>query len=210
MAPRPGGGGLVILPHKSWNVWNRDNKAQVAKDEEANRQLIEAKEKCKREVLQEIRFQRLNGLTISKQEEEERIQYALDNMDINDYIDDKSMRDIAKNINDKIQREKEMMEESATNKSTKKRKYKDMNLSEEQIKHLPRKRHKRNDITLIEDHYNQKSNFEFDPNQYHEIESNYKKNNEKLMNCKIKKESKYDSDHSHPKPRPNTPGVRST
>lgn len=28
-----GGGGLRILPHKSWNVWNRDNIEKVKKDE---------------------------------------------------------------------------------------------------------------------------------------------------------------------------------
>ena len=192
----PGGGGLVILPHKSWNVWNRDNKAKVAKDEEAHRQLIQAKARCKREVLQEIRFERLNGLNISQQEEDQRVQYALDNMDINDYIDDKSMRDIAKNINDKIQREKEMEESSSNYKNkNKKRKFKDMNLTEEQIKHLPRKRHKRNDVTIIEDHYNQKTNFEFDPDEYHEIKrKDYKKNNEKLMETEDKHKMNHNSD----------------
>eukprot|EP01083_Nonionella_stella_P231829 818376_1 len=136
MAPHPGGGGLVILPHKSWNVWNQDNKAKVAADEQANAELISAKQQCRKQILQEIRFERLNGEQISKQEEEKRIQHALDTININDYIKDDTMRNIAKNINDKQQRE-----EMKSNKN--KRKLSDIHLSEEQIKYGPRKRHKR-------------------------------------------------------------------
>ena len=198
MAPRPipGGGGLVILPHKSWNVWNQDNKAKVARDEAANKKLIEAKEECKRQTLQQIRFERLTGKVISRQEEEQRVQHALDNMDINDYIHDESMRDIAQNINDKKQRE---MEENDTSNNhnknkKKKRKLKDMNLTEEQIKYQPRKRHKRNDVTIIEDHYNEKSKFKFDPSQYDKKEDyDYRKRNDQLM----KKEDINTNSHSH-------------
>lgn len=35
-------GRLVILPHKSWNVWNRDNREKVAKDEREFREQQEA------------------------------------------------------------------------------------------------------------------------------------------------------------------------
>ena len=163
MPPRPGGGGLVILPKKSWNVWNQDNKAKVAKDEAANAQLIEAKEKCRRQTLQQIRFERLNGETITKEEEEGRIQHAVDTMDINDYIEDQSMQEIAKNINDRLQREQE---EGDSTSNRKKRKHRSMTLTEEEMKFKPRKRHKRNDVTMIEDHYSQKSKFQFDPVQY--------------------------------------------
>eukprot|EP01084_Bolivina_argentea_P283158 484887_1 len=177
MAPHPGGGGLVILPHKSWNVWNQDNKAKVAADEQANAELISAKQQCRKQILQEIRFERLNGEQISKQEEEKRIQHALDTININDYIKDDTMRNIAKNINDKQQRE-----EMKSNKN--KRKLTDIHLSEEQIKYGPRKRHKRNDVFIIEDHYNNKTQFEFDPQQYNTVNNNKNihKNIDKICN----------------------------
>ncbi len=38
-----GGGGLRILPHKSWNVWNYDNRERVRRDErEAQREADDA------------------------------------------------------------------------------------------------------------------------------------------------------------------------
>ena len=176
MAPRPGGGGLVILPHKSWNVWNRDNKAKVARDEKAHKQLIEAKQKCRNKVLQQIKFERLNGKNVSKQEEEERIEYALDNMNITDYIKDESMQQIAQNMNDKMERE------NTEKKRNKKRRHKD-DMTEQDIKYQARKRHKRNDVSIIEDHYNEKSQFQFDPNRYHTNNDkySYKDKNKQLM-----------------------------
>jgi len=171
----------VILPHKSWNVWNADNKDKVARDERAHRQLLEAKEKCKRKTLQEIRYERLNGKVISKEEEEERIEYALHHMDINDYITDTSMREVAQNMNDRMQRE-EAMEEPHSNHNhnnrnkkhnlrDNKRKHRELDEwsrehPQEEQKYEARKRHKRNDISIIEDHYNEKSHFEFDPERY--------------------------------------------
>ena len=163
MAPHPGGGGLVILPHKSWNVWNQDNKAKVARDEKANAELIEAKEQCRKETLQQIRFEKLTGKTFTEQEEEDRIQHALDHMDINDYIKDESMREIAQNINDRMKREESENKQS----HRKKRKVNEAVFADEESKkYLPRKRHKRNDVSIIEDHYSAKKEFEFDPNQY--------------------------------------------
>jgi len=178
MAPHPGGGGLVILPHKSWNVWNQDNKEKVARDERANSELIAAKEECRKVTLQQIRFERLTGKTITKKEEEERVQNALDTMNINDYIKDKSMREIAKNINDKKERE--------TN-NKKKRKHRSKNLSEDQLKYSPRKRHKRNDVTIIEDHYSTKSKFSFDPNQYEAVHDKKDINHQQIDDDKQKK-----------------------
>eukprot|EP01084_Bolivina_argentea_P232230 391453_1 len=168
MAPHPGGGGLVILPHKSWNVWNEDNKAKVARDEAANAQLIEAKEKCRKKVIQEVRFERLTGKTVTTEEEEQRIEEALDNINISDWIKDESLSEIAQNINNKMQRER-------MKGSNKKRKHHDMRISEAEKKYKPRKRHKRNDVSIIEDHYNHKSKFEFDPKQYN-TDTNNKQN----------------------------------
>ena len=169
----------MILPHKSWNVWNQDNKEKVARDEAANAQLIAAKEKCRRHTLQQIRFERLNGETVTEEEEEERVQHALDTMDINDYIEDQSMQEIAKNINDKLQREQEEGADASAHRSDRKKKRKStMTLTEEEKRFRPRKRHKRNDVTMIEDHYSKKSKFQFDPTQYTE-DTNHSDTNRK-------------------------------
>jgi len=90
----------------------------------------------------------------------------LETMNINDYIDDPSMNEIAQNINAQLQREQEQGTDSKSTKSRKKRKNSSMTLTEEEKRFRPRKRHKRNDVSMIEDHYSQKSKFQFDPNQY--------------------------------------------
>jgi hypothetical protein len=46
-------GRLVILPHKSWNVWNQDNREKVAKDERLHREAEEAKAAKEKQLLQE-------------------------------------------------------------------------------------------------------------------------------------------------------------
>lgn len=42
-----GGGGLRILPHKSWNVYNYENKQKVKADEEKYNKEVKEKEKKK-------------------------------------------------------------------------------------------------------------------------------------------------------------------
>eukprot|EP01032_Pedospumella_encystans_P020211 gene20211-22965_t len=46
-------GRLVILPHKSWNVWNQDNREKVARDERLHREAEEAKAAKDKLLLQE-------------------------------------------------------------------------------------------------------------------------------------------------------------
>jgi hypothetical protein len=46
-------GRLVILPHKSWNVWNRDNREKVARDERLHREEQERLALANRQLLQE-------------------------------------------------------------------------------------------------------------------------------------------------------------
>ncbi len=46
-------GRLVILPHKSWNVWNQDNREKVARDERLHREAEEAKAAKDKQLLQE-------------------------------------------------------------------------------------------------------------------------------------------------------------
>jgi hypothetical protein len=46
-------GRLVILPHKSWNVWNRDNREKVQRDERLHREAGEAQAEREKEITQE-------------------------------------------------------------------------------------------------------------------------------------------------------------
>jgi hypothetical protein len=43
-------GRLIILPHKSWHVWNRDNIEKVKRDERLHREAGEAKAEKERQV----------------------------------------------------------------------------------------------------------------------------------------------------------------
>eukprot|EP00039_Didymoeca_costata_P006671 m.92279 g.92279 ORF g.92279 m.92279 type:complete len:146 (-) comp13343_c0_seq3:632-1069(-) len=51
-----GGGGLRILPHKSWHVWNFDNREKVRKDEENARREEEEKRFRAEMAEQEVRL----------------------------------------------------------------------------------------------------------------------------------------------------------
>ena len=46
-------GRLVILPHKSWNVWNQDNREKVARDERLHREAEAAKAENEKRLIQE-------------------------------------------------------------------------------------------------------------------------------------------------------------
>ncbi|KAI9364001.1 hypothetical protein DFJ73DRAFT_810590 [Zopfochytrium polystomum] len=54
-----GGGGLRILPHKSWNVYNQKNRDRVARDEEQARKEAEEKDGRARAAAQERRLESL-------------------------------------------------------------------------------------------------------------------------------------------------------
>lgn len=55
-------GRLIILPHKSWNVWNRDNREKVARDERLHKEEEAANEKERRQKFQEHQFEVLSRL----------------------------------------------------------------------------------------------------------------------------------------------------
>ena len=52
-------GRLVILRHKSWNVWNKDNQEKVLRDERLHREKLEAIEQQQRSKLQEQTIEEL-------------------------------------------------------------------------------------------------------------------------------------------------------
>lgn len=54
-------GRLVILPHKSWNVWNQDNREKVARDERLHREAEEAKAEKAKLLLQEQNLELLQS-----------------------------------------------------------------------------------------------------------------------------------------------------
>ncbi|RYH15897.1 hypothetical protein EON65_30965 [archaeon] len=53
-------GRLVILRHKSWHVWNQDNRERVLRDERLHREEVEQKEKEEKEKIRERNFAVLN------------------------------------------------------------------------------------------------------------------------------------------------------
>jgi hypothetical protein len=54
-------GRLVILPHKSWNVWNQDNREKVLRDERLHREAEESKAAKDRQLLQEQNLELLRS-----------------------------------------------------------------------------------------------------------------------------------------------------
>jgi hypothetical protein len=54
-------GRLVILPHKSWNVWNQDNREKVMRDERLHREAEEAKVEKEKKLLQEQNLELLRA-----------------------------------------------------------------------------------------------------------------------------------------------------
>ena len=54
-------GRLVILPHKSWNVWNQDNREKVMRDERIHREAEEAKAEKDKLLVQEQNLELLRG-----------------------------------------------------------------------------------------------------------------------------------------------------
>ena len=54
-----GGGGLRILPHKSWHVWRRDNIERVLKDEREHEEKCRERDANEQSREQEIRAQQL-------------------------------------------------------------------------------------------------------------------------------------------------------
>jgi len=58
-----------ILQHKSWHVWNRDNRAKVEKDVAAHKEVEEKKRKRVLEIEQEIRYTALKEKTKKRKEE---------------------------------------------------------------------------------------------------------------------------------------------
>ena len=59
-------GRLVILPHKSWNVWNQDNREKVARDERLHKEAEDAKIEKERLLLQEHNLDLLRSAEPSK------------------------------------------------------------------------------------------------------------------------------------------------
>lgn len=54
-------GRLVILRHKSWNVWNQDNQEKVLRDERLNREQLEAESSTKKKKLSDSVYSSLSG-----------------------------------------------------------------------------------------------------------------------------------------------------
>jgi hypothetical protein len=52
-------GRLVILPHKSWNVWNRENRERVQRDERLHREELETQANKEKALVQEQNLETL-------------------------------------------------------------------------------------------------------------------------------------------------------
>ena len=66
-----GGGGLRILPHKSWNVYGYENKQKVKADEAAHKIITDASDKAAREADAEFRLTVLRRQAQRRKEQEQ-------------------------------------------------------------------------------------------------------------------------------------------
>ena len=73
-----GGGGLVILKHKSWHVWRHDNVERVRKDEQAARLEEEMKQRRAEEAEQEHRIKVLRTRADEQHRRKPRVDQAQD------------------------------------------------------------------------------------------------------------------------------------
>lgn len=60
-------GRLVILPHKSWNVWNQDNREKVLRDERSQRETENKFREKERQHIQEKNYEQLAGSSSTTQ-----------------------------------------------------------------------------------------------------------------------------------------------
>lgn len=65
-----GGGGLRILPHKSWHVWRRENIERVLRDERLQAEQQQKAEQKRRGVEQERRAEALERQQKKKQQQQ--------------------------------------------------------------------------------------------------------------------------------------------
>ena len=61
-------GRLVILPHKSWNVWNQDNKEKVMRDQRLFNEELQRKADNEKRQSQEMNLQILQQSATSTEE----------------------------------------------------------------------------------------------------------------------------------------------
>lgn len=72
-----GGGGLRLLPHKSWNVWNSDNVSRVERDEQQHAQQQQHKQQRERLALHTQRINTLRSSTHSPHDSGEQPEEAV-------------------------------------------------------------------------------------------------------------------------------------
>jgi len=60
---------MNLLPHKSWNVWNRDNREKVESDQKTHKEEEEKKRKRSQEIEQEVRYNKLKDRAKKRKED---------------------------------------------------------------------------------------------------------------------------------------------